>query len=108
MDGPLMETARVRISKVTPKNGGASITILTTPEEPDDDTFIYTLVRMLDMARRGEVIGYAMVFLIEEGDRWRMCEAACASAEEDPHMTLGAIRRMERNFIRRTWPDEED
>jgi hypothetical protein len=103
-----MSAARVRISKVTYKTGGASISVLNTPPEPDDTNFISTLIWLIAEARAGKVAGYAIVATIEteDGNRQKCIEASKAWADGEEHHVLGLIRRMETTYTERTWPDE--
>lgn len=108
----MTESARVRISKITPKNGGAIVSILPTRPDPDDSNFVSTLIWAIEQARLGKVIGYAMVFGVEyeakDGEpRRRFIEAAKAWDEVDDHYVLGLIRRLEMNYSARTWPEDE-
>lgn len=103
--------ARVRISKVTPKHGGAIVSILPTRSDPDDTNFVSTLIWAIEQARLGKVVGYAMVFGVEyqaaDGDvRQRFIETAKAWDEVDEHYVLGLCRRLEANYVKRTWPDD--
>lgn len=105
----MTESARVRISKVTPKNGGAIVSILPTRPDPDDSNFVSTLVWALEQARMGKLIGYSMVFGVEDatdGGR-RFIEAVKAFDGEDEHYVLGLLRRAEHNYVKRTWPDDD-
>lgn len=104
----MTETARVRISKVTSKAGGSSISILTPPPEPDDSNFIPTLLWLVQQARAGKVVGYAIVASIESenGNRQKCIEAAKAWSDGEEHHVLGLIRRMEHGYTKRTWPDD--
>jgi len=81
---------------------------LKLPKVPDDDIFIETLVWLLGKARNGEVKGYAMVCIIEGEDGQETIEASKAFTGEDRHHVLGAIRRMEINYMAREWPADED
>jgi hypothetical protein len=65
---------------------------------------------MLELAREGKLLGYAMVTLTEahEGKKIRMTELASALHDEDKHHLLGGIRRMEMNFMKRSWPEDAD
>lgn len=105
----MTETARVRISKITPKNGGAVISILPTRPDPDDSNFVSTLVWVLEQARLGRVVGYAGVFTIEteDGQVRRCIEMAKAWDDGDEHHVLGLIRRLEANYVKRTWGGED-
>lgn len=105
------EAARVRISKVTDRRTGATISILNTPPPDDEDrTFVNTLVWLLGEARRGNVVGYAIVCTIETQNgtetRQKCIEAAKAWSDGEEHHVLGLMRRMELSYINRTWPDE--
>lgn len=73
-----------------------------------DPVFINTLVWILDQARKQKIRGYALVY-VGEGDNGaeRTIEAAKAFKDIDRHHILGAIRRMEHNFMARSWPDED-
>lgn len=103
-----LEAARVRISKVTLKRGGAVISVLPTATAPDDTNFVDTLVWILKQARRGRVVGYAAVFSVETDDGRRRCmEAAKAWDSGDEHHVLGLMQRMMDNYIRRTWGDDD-
>lgn len=100
----MAEVARVRISRIKPKNGGAMVEILPTRPAPDDSNFIPTMVWVLEQARKGRIVGYAAVFTVEDEDGTRRCmEAAKAWEDADRHHVLGLIRRMEQNYIARTW-----
>lgn len=106
----MTEAARVRISKITPKNGGAIVSILPTRPDPDDTNFASTLVWVLEQARLGRVVGYAGIFSVEyetaDGVTMRRCiEMAKAWDDGDEHHVLGLIRRMELGYIKRTWPE---
>ena len=104
----MTEEARVRISKITPKAGGAVVSILPTRPDPDDSNFIPTLVWALEQARRGKVVAYAAVFSVENADGSHRCfEMAKACDDGDRHHMLGLIRRLEHGYIKRTWGDEE-
>jgi hypothetical protein len=60
--------ARVRISKVRFRDG-RELTILPPNDLDGDTTFIYTLVRLLELARQGHVRSYCgAVILDEQGD----------------------------------------
>lgn len=100
-------TARVRISRVRPRIGGAQITMLPVREAPDDTNFVPTLVWALDQARQGKLLGYAGIFTVElpDGTR-RNIEFAKAWENIDNHYVLGLIRRTEIGFIARTWPED--
>lgn len=108
----MTDTARVRISRVTMKAGGASLSMIPTRPAPDDTNFVPTLVWVLEQARLGKVVGYAMVVSVEheaeDGPSRRCIEAAMAWDETDRHHVLGLIRRMEINYMKRTWPDEDE
>ena len=99
-------SARVRISKITPKNGGAIVSILPTRPAPDETVLVDTLVHLLDQARRGRVVGYAFTFTVEREDDWKTVEGAFCHPDHDSHYILGAMRRMEKHFIARTWPED--
>ena len=77
---------------------------------PEDSQLVRTLISMLELARAGKLLGYAMVTLTQadDGQKTRLAEAACVLDDHDKHHLLGGIRRMELNFIRRNWPDEDD
>lgn len=80
---------------------------LRKPKVPDDSLFIETLVNVLDQARQGKVIGYAMVYIVESETGTRTIEAAKSLREmEDRLIVLGGIERMKANFMAREWPDE--
>ena len=76
------------------------------PKVADDSQFIKTLVWALEQAREGKVLGYAMVYIVNEEDQIRTIEAAKAFEEVDKHHVLGAIRRMEASYMKREWPDD--
>jgi hypothetical protein len=81
------------------------------PIVADDSKFIETLVWVLSQARKGKLIGYAMVYGVEtseaDGPHQRLSEAAMAFKEIDNMTVLGMIRRMESNYMRRTWPEDD-
>lgn len=70
--------------------------------DPESE-FVRTLVWVLDMARRGKVRGFAMVYVVESDDGLRTTEAADAFEQNDRLHVLGAMRRMEHNFMKREW-----
>jgi hypothetical protein len=77
------------------------------PIVPDDTQFIETLVFVLDQARRGKIKGYSMVYIVDDPVvGHRTIEAAKAFEEYDNLMVLGAMRKMERNYMCRTWPED--
>lgn len=97
------EPARIRIGRVTLK-GGTTLSILPTRPAPDDSNFVPTLVWILEQARLGRVAGYAGVFSIDDEDGTRRCiEFAKVWGNTDRHHVLGLIRRMEVNYMARTW-----
>jgi hypothetical protein len=104
----MSDAARVRISKVTSKAGGASITILAPPPEPDDTDFIPTLLWLIQEARAGKLVGYALVASIvsENGNSQRCIEAAKAWSDGEEHHALGLMTRMQQSYMKRTWPDD--
>ena len=77
-----------RIARWRPKSGGASIEVLPTRPAPDDTNLVPTLVWLLDRARKGEVIGYAILFSVVTPEGRRQCiEGAKAwDAERWPAM----------------------
>lgn len=77
------------------------------PKVDPDGVFIKTLVWVLDQARQGNVRGYAMVYVVEGEDGQRTIEAAKSFEGLDRHHVLGAIRKMEANYMRREWPDAD-
>jgi len=86
---------------------------LRKPKVPDDSGFVATLVWALAMARAGKIRGYAMVFVVEGEGHSRTIEAAMSlagAADEDGGtnklVMLGAIRRMEANYMAREWPED--
>jgi hypothetical protein len=102
--------ARVRISRWRPKMGGAEISVLPTRPAPDDTNFVPTLIWALDQARRGNLVGYAMVFSVHdaESETVRCMEAAKAWDDMDRHHVLGLIRRMEAGYMKRSWPEDDE
>lgn len=77
------------------------------PKIETDTVFLNTLVWILDQARKHKISGYALVYVGEDDDgHIRTIEAAKAFDEEDKHHVLGAIRRMEYNYMSREWPSE--
>ncbi len=105
----MTDAARVRISKVTSKVGGASISILAAPPEPDDTNFIPTLLWLIQQARAGKVMGYAILATIatEVGNRQKCIEASKAWSDGEEHHVLGLMTRMQQSYSKRTWPDDE-
>lgn len=76
---------------------------------PVDETgFVETLVWLLDRARNGEIAGYAMVFVTNDGGRIRAVECAHIKDGTDPHAMLGYIERMKMNFSERQWPEGQN
>lgn len=77
----------------------------------DDSQFVETLVWVLSQARKGSILGYAMVFMVKEDGHVRTIEAAKSFDRDDDRddrlHVLGGMRRMELNFIKREWPEEE-
>jgi hypothetical protein len=103
------QSARVRISKITPKAGGAVVSVLPTAPNPDDTNFIPTLLWAIDEARKGKLAGYAMAFTVIVPDGAKTCiECAKAWEDKDSHHVLGLIERMKINYIQRTWPEESE
>jgi hypothetical protein len=92
--------AGCRIGRVRTKSG-ADVTILNT--ELKDTRFIRTLVRILEIARRGDVRSYAMVLRVENPDgSMSWIECADIVPEEDGgnvNMILGGIERMKARII---------
>jgi len=80
---------------------------LKKPTVEQNKTFIDTLVWILDMARSGSVLGYCGVVMIEEKGNIRTVEFAKDFDSDNKLHILGGIRKMELNFIKRSWPDEE-
>lgn len=83
---------------------------LRKPKVPDDSGFVATLVWALAQARAGNIKGYAMVLDVEGEGHRRTIEAAMSLAEDDGGtnklVLLGAIRRMEVNYMAREWPED--
>jgi hypothetical protein len=101
------DSPHCRIARWRPKHGGASIEVLPTRPAPDDTNFVPTLVWLLEQARKGEMVGYAILYTVETEDGNRRCiEGAKAWQDGDKHHVLGLIRRMEAGYVSRTWPDE--
>lgn len=73
----------------------------------DETRLVETLVWLLDRARAGKVTGYAMVYVVEDEAGFRdYTEGADTNdGERQRLMMLGAMRMMERNFIKREWPE---
>ena len=75
----------------------------------DDTQFIETLVWALARARQGKIRGYAFVFTAEGEEKRQLIGAACAAPDDagskadEATELLGAIRRMELDYIKRTW-----
>ncbi len=81
---------------------------LRKPKIDPDSEFIRTLVWALDLARQGKVYGYAGVFYVEEDDGSEaVVEIADVMDKCDRLKMLGAIRRMEHNFIKREYGEED-
>ena len=76
------------------------------PVVSDDSKFIETLVWVLERARAGKIKGYALVFVVDGSEGEKTIESAKAFEEIDNMTVLGMIRRMEHNYMRRTWPEE--
>lgn len=74
-----------------------------------DSTFIRTLVWVLDRARAGKVRGFALTCMIDDADAGdTTIEAAQSFEKRDRLHMLGAMRRMELNFVKRHWTDDEN
>ena len=73
----------------------------------DDDKFIYTLLWLIEEARKGKVIAYAMSYIVElpNGNR-RFVEGSKAADDNDAHTLLGIMRRAEVGYINRNWPED--
>jgi hypothetical protein len=73
----------------------------------DDPEFIDTLVWLLSRARAGQIRGYAMVYFVEdEKGGQQIIEGSRALENQDTHIMLGAIRRLEMGYAKRTWPED--
>lgn len=71
--------------------------------------FIETLVMMLDLARRGKIRGYALTFIVDDGEtKIHTSEAADVIDRADAFKMLGAMRRMEHRFMRDEFPEHDD
>lgn len=100
-------SARIRINRIRLKAGGAEISVFPTRPDPDDTNFVSTLVWVLEQARLGNILGYAMVFSVDGENGMKCIEAAKAWESEHEHHVLGLIRRLEQNYVARTWPEDE-
>ncbi len=69
---------------------------------PDDSGFIETLVWVLNEARKGNIRGYAMAFIVKQEESIRTIEAA-KTLDDNEHrlQLLGTMRCMELNFMQR-------
>lgn len=83
---------------------------LKRPNVDPDQRFITTLVWLLDQARQGNAVGYAVVAIIRSEERTRTIEAASVIDDDDIGgrrlQLLGAMRGMEHNFIKREYEDD--
>lgn len=82
---------------------------LKKPAVPDDTQFIETLVWVLSEARKGNVLGYAGVFIVDGVEARRSIEVGCVKDDDNSNRhaleLLGLMHCMERNFITRNWPE---
>lgn len=78
----------------------------TKSKIPDDSQFIETLVWVLDNARNGKIRGYALIYVVDKDGCQRTIEAAKQFEDLDKMTVLGAIRRLEHNYVRREWPED--
>lgn len=71
-----------------------------------DTQFIETLVWVLEQARKGEVLGYAMTFIVKDKENGiRTIEAAKQQNDGDKLQLLGAMRLMETSYIAREYSE---
>lgn len=79
---------------------------LRKPKVDPASTFISTLVWILDKAGADRVEGNAMVYVLRNDDgSTDVTECADVFGKDDRLMGLGAIRRLEHNFMKREWPE---
>ena len=71
----------------------------------DDTSLIATLLDMLRRARMGEVMGFALVMMVDEGEEYATHNAAVTLEPDQKLRLLGAIRRLEHRFERQEWPE---
>lgn len=97
-----------RISKVRFKDCRSELVMLPTPAPPQpngvSNTFIESLVHVLARARQSQVMGYAVVCMIEAPDSPDGCNVL--QVADVAHLNgggrlaiLGAIRLMERDYV---------
>ena len=85
------EIARVRISKVR-FHDGRELVILPRIDIDNEDTFVWTLVRMLKRAREGSVRCYLGGFIVEDADgNTRSVEFGDYQDSEDGLQLLGLL-----------------
>ena len=110
-------SAGCRIGKVRFKDGSSDLVLLPTHAPPDcngiSNTFIESLVHVLACARQGQVMGYAVVCMIEEPGSPDGCNVL--QVADVAHLNgggrlavLGAIRLMERDYVDGALLDADD
>jgi hypothetical protein len=104
-----------RISKVTPKNGGATIDILQPPRvyEGQSKVLLDALTSLLRKAREGEVKGYALIYVMDPNpdDGQELCQVIGGAAQVHGcyrGVVLGAIEQMKQDFLRCYFADRDD
>lgn len=103
------ETARVRISKVRFKAGGADLTLLPTPDNSDNQHLIESLVWMLAQARRGDVLGYTLVYIVDDKELGyeRTIGGVGTFRAEDRSRVLGMLERHKIAFYNMNFLEDE-
>lgn len=72
----------------------------------DDTKFVETLVWVLNHARAGNILGYAMVYIVKGDEGRKTIESASVLDSSNRLEMLGAIEGMKLNFVKREWPEE--
>lgn len=104
-----MTKAGCRISRVRYKD--SNVTMLPTRQAPDPHAgttgeFISTLVWLLGEARSGRIVGYSLAMIVDDAEEcFKTVISSDVAKSADRTILLGALRRMEHEFMNRAWND---
>jgi hypothetical protein len=78
------------------------------PKVADDTELIANLVDLLDKARNGRVIGYAVAFIVrKDGDDCNDIHVGSnPSTKLERLVLLGAIERLKKIYMEQAWEDD--